>query len=205
MSHPSERRIALYACGDAGWMERLAMARHVAGCGDCRARAEVYREDRTRVRSEAGELPAGLDWGRLQAEMTANIHLGLEAGECVGGAAPEKQGRVRMSWRPVFAAAGVSVLLLVAMFLNFPREQRDSLARGVKGIWERPGVAVVDPEVALMSTRNGIEVRENGSAMAIMNPGTAAPVVMVNTGGSLRARYVDSDTGQVTITNVYAQ
>jgi hypothetical protein len=207
MSHPSERRIALYACGDAGWMERFAVARHVAGCGDCRARAEVFRRDQERVREEAAALPAGLDWGRLKAEMSANIHLGLEAGECVSAAAPEKKVRpLRMSWRPVFAAGGLSLLLLAAMILNFPVEQRESLARGVKGIWARPGVAVaVDPEVALMSTRNGIEVRENGSAMAIMNPGTTAPVVMVNTAGSLRARYVDSDTGQVTITNVYAQ
>ena len=47
--------------------------------------------------------------------------------------------------------------------------------------------------------------RENGSALAIMNPGSAIPTVLVNTGGSLRARYVDSDTGQVTITHVYAQ
>lgn len=204
MSHPNERRIALYACGDAGWMERLAMARHLAGCPDCRARAARFRADREMVRREAADLPPGLDWNRLAAEMTANIHLGLEAGECVSPAPQRK--RPRMSWRPVFAAAGLSVILIAAMFLNFPPEQRESLSRGVSALWSRPAVPdAADPDVALASTRNGIEIRENGAALSIMNPGSVTPVVVASTGGSLRARYVDSDTGQVTITNVYVQ
>lgn len=204
MTHPNERRIALYACGDAGWMERFAMSRHVARCSRCRDRAAAFRRDRELVRQEAAQLPAGLDWNRLAAEMTANIHLGLEAGECVS-AAPERKKSVQVTWRPVFAAAGVSVVLLLAMFLNFPQAQRESLARGVRGLWAQPVVETADADVALSSTRNGIEIRENGSTLAIMNPGSTPPVTVVNTGGSLRARYVDSDTGQVTITNVYAQ
>jgi hypothetical protein len=203
MSHPNERRIALYACGDAGWIERLTVRRHLAVCSECRSRAAEFRRDRETVRQEASELPRGLDWNRLAAEMSANIHLGLEAGECVSPV-PEKK-RPQVSWRPVFAATGLSVILLLAMFLNFPPAQRESLARGVRDLWTRPAMQVIDPEVALSSTRNGIEIRENGSTLAIMNPSSAPPVVVVNTGGSLRARYVDSDTGQVTITNVYAQ
>ena len=59
--------------------------------------------------------------------------------------------------------------------------------------------------VSLEATRNGIQLSENGSTLTMMHPGAAPALVVVSTRGALRARYVDDDTGQVTITNVYAQ
>lgn len=203
MRHPDERRLALFACGDAGWMERVALGRHVAGCEQCRDKAEAFRRDRETVRHGAAELPPNLDWNRLAAEMTANIRVGLEAGECVSGPPVVRRTR-HVSWRPVFATAGLTAVVFSALYLNFPVEQRTNLARSFEKLWST-SAPVEEAGVALASTRNGIEVRENGSALTMVNPGDAPSVVVVNTAGSLRARYVDSDTGQVTITNVYAQ
>jgi hypothetical protein len=41
--------------------------------------------------------------------------------------------------------------------------------------------------------------------LTMTHPDAAPSVVSVSLQGSVRARYVDSDTGQVTVTNVYAQ
>lgn len=201
MRHPDEQRIALYAGRDTGWFGRILMARHVAACDSCRARVEAYRADRKALRDAASELPAGLDWKRLASEMTANIRVGLEAGECVGEPSP---GRTHIVWRPAFAGVGLALVLLGGWYLNFPADQRASLTRALGRLWNRPA-PVAENIVSLESTRNGIRVSQNGAAMTVMNPGAEAPVVVVSTTGALAARYVDDDTGQVTITNVYAQ
>jgi hypothetical protein len=202
MRHPDERHIALYAGGDAGWVERVSIGWHVARCGSCARLVEAYRRDRQALRQEMAELPADLDWNRLAAEMTANIRVGLEAGECVS----ERTSRaIRLFWRPAFAGAGLALVLLGAWYLNFPAQDRQTLGRGIARLWSAPPATAVDAGVSLEATRAGIQVSENGSAMTVMNPGTQPPVVVVSTRGSLRARYVDDDTGQVTITNVYAQ
>lgn len=202
MRHPDERKLALYAGGDTGLFERLSIGRHVARCESCRARVEAYRVDRRLLRETVSDLPAGLDWNRLAAEMTANIRVGFEAGECVGEPAPRRPATI--AWRPAFAASALALVLLGGWYLNFPVEQRTSLARGVARLWTRQAPPVEDA-VSLESTRSGIRVSQNGSAMMVMNPGAEQPVVVVSTTGALRARYVDDDTGQVTITNVYAQ
>jgi hypothetical protein len=201
MRHPEERRIALYAGGEAGWLERLPIGRHVGQCQSCRELAEAYRKDREAIRQDALELPAHLNWDRLAADMKANIRVGLAAGECVSGV---RAKRHRIAWRPALAAAGLAVVLVSGWYLNFPAESRASLARGIDRLWNRQA-QMAEPGVSLEATRNGIQVSENGSALTMMHVGTTPAVVVVNTRGSLRARYVDDDTGQVTITNVYAQ
>ena len=201
MRHPDERQLALYAGEDCGWIERFSIRRHVARCRSCRSLAEAYKEDRESVRREAAQLPPEMDWDRVAAEMTANIRVGLEAGECV---ADSTRRPLRVSWRPAFAAVALATVLLAGWYLNFPVDQRMSLGRGIARLWNRqPARAAAG--VSLETTRNGIQVSENGSALAMMNPTAAPQVVVVNTSGSLRASYVDDDTGQVTVTNVYAQ
>jgi hypothetical protein len=55
----------------------------------------------------------------------------------------------------------------------------------------------------LKNTPDGIAVRTQGATLTIMHPRSA--VVLVSGPSSMSARYVDEDTGQVTITKVYAQ
>ena len=48
-------------------------------------------------------MPEGADWDRLAAEMTANIRVGLAAGECV---APRRKLDLSRSWKPAGLVAG---------------------------------------------------------------------------------------------------
>lgn len=202
MRHPDERQIALYAGGETSWLERFSISRHLAACSNCRATADAYRKDRAQVRAEAHALPPGVNWERLSAEMTANIRVGLEAGECVNSV--RARHRRLVGWRPALAAAGLAIILFSGWYLNFPSEQRASVARAMEKLWT-PRTPAAELGVSLRATRNGIQVTENGSAMTMMHPDATPAMVVVSTRGALRARYVDDDTGQVMITNVYAQ
>jgi len=202
MRHPQDDQLALFAGGDLGLLDRLRLRGHVRGCDACRRSVESYRSAAARLREETAKLPAGLKWDSLAAEMTANIRVGLAAGECVAGVTSKP---ALMTWKPALAVLALTLVVLSGWWLNFPQEQRANLARGMQGIWNRDARNVPDPTVYLEANRAGIQLRENGSAMTLMHPDRAPSVISVSTQGAMRARYVDSDTGQVTITNVYAQ
>jgi hypothetical protein len=53
------------------------------------------------------------------------------------------------------------------------------------------------------STPDGIAVRTQGATLTILHPQSA--VISMSSPSSVTARYVDDDSGQVTITNVYGQ
>jgi hypothetical protein len=122
--------------------------------------------------------------------MTANIHLGLEAGECVGR--PRVNRSERIGWQAVVVMAGMSVVLLGAWWLNPPiaRESRE--------------MAVRRSPIEIRSAPGGIELKENGSTLMLMHTRGQQKPIIVSAPGSLRARFVDADTGQVTINNVYS-
>ena len=60
--------------------------------------------------------------------------------------------------------------------------------------------------MVVSASDKGIELRENGTSLGI-SQGSAPPLsVSVSVQGSASARYIDTETGQVTITSVsYAQ
>jgi hypothetical protein len=80
------------------------------------------------------------------------------------------------------------------------------LATGV--VLERPG-PTVDREtgVVVQATADGVQVREGGQALGLMHSGTSREAVTYQVGaqGSMEARYVDSETGYVTVNTVDAQ
>jgi len=200
--HVAETDLALFASRDLSLWKRALVGMHVRGCGRCRELAEVYRSDRSELSDVTADLPEGLDWDRLSAEMTANIRVGLAAGECV---APRSRRIAALGWRPAAVIAGISVLMAAGWWLNMPPAQTQALGRAMRSIWRgRP--ALVDergPMVAVSAS--GIELRENGSALGV-SQGPARPIaVSVSAQGSASARYVDADTGQITITSVYVQ
>jgi hypothetical protein len=206
--HVTEADLAVYAAGDMSCWTRPLIHLHVSRCAVCKGRAEAYRTDQQRIRELADELPPGLNWDRLAAEMHANIHVGLEAGECV---APRTGKRgIPAGWRVAAAIAGFSALLISAWWLNMPAAQTASLGRAMKAIthWQisSRGLRFEDSGPLVEATAAGIELRENGSALAVTHGVNSRPVaVSLSVQGSARARYIDSDTGQVTITSVYAQ
>ena len=203
--HPKETDLALFISRDLNLWERFMVGRHAARCEDCRARIEAYRMDLERRQREASELPAEVDWDRLSAEMTANIRVGLAAGECV---APRSRKVVTVSWRPAAIAAGVAVVLTGAWWLNLPASDTESLKRAMTALVRGRADAPAPPEDSgpvVEDTSRGIQLKENGGALAISQGHSQPVAITVSAPGSASARYVDADTGQITITSVYVQ
>ena len=153
-------------------------------------------------------MPVEGRWDRLAAEMAANIRVGLAAGECV---APRGRKRgLSMRWRVTAAVGGFCALLVAAWWLNMPASQTASLGRAMKAVvngrqWQARRILGFDEGSLVEASAAGIAVRENGGALTLSQRGARPVSVTLNTQGSARARYIDSDTGQVTITSVYEQ
>lgn len=188
MNHPSEATLALYAGRDLGLLAQWRTGRHLAGCDRCRGEVEAYAEVREIV-PELRALP-NLHWNRLAAEMKANIRLGLAAGECVREPRAATPGRSLFSSRALVSYASIAALVVASLLLERPA----------------PKVSRVDAaEVVLRATPGGIELKEGGRALSLLHRRATDVTVMVDAQGSMNSRYVDAETGYVTINNVYAQ
>jgi hypothetical protein len=210
--HVRETDLALYASGDVSLWQRAAIHLHVRQCQRCREAVSEFRADARALRDASAGLPEGVDWARLSAEMTANIRVGLEAGECV---APRGRSRKVISasiperWRPVALASAVAAMLTImlggAWWLNVPAQDTQALNRAVHSIW-RGRAAMSDERGAVIeASSEGIELRKNGGSLGVSQDAARLMTVSVSTQGSASAHYVDQDTGQVTITSVYEQ
>jgi hypothetical protein len=190
MMHPSESQLALFAGGELGWVERFRVMRHLRSCASCPDILERYRQCAAELNRLREELPPGLVWDRLANEMTGNIRVGLAAAECISGR-PGKPSR--LDWRPAAAMAMLTLVLAVAWWFNLPSRRLPAhTMRAAEG-------------VVLQYTPSGLEVKENGNALTLMHPKGGQRTISVSSPGLLRVRYVDGDTGQITINNVYAE
>ncbi len=209
MAHVAETDLALYSTGDLALWQRMLVGVHVYGCRQCSEQLDAFRETREQVQALGDEMPAGVRWDRLSSEMAANIRVGLAAGECVAPHTPKYS--IPMGWRVTAAISGFAALLVVAWWLNMPPAQTASLGRAMKAIvggpeWRAKHMLGLDDASSLVrASAEGVELRENGAAMSLTQRGRRPVSVSLNTQGSARASYIDVDTGQVTITSVYAQ
>jgi hypothetical protein len=186
MKHPDRATLALHAGGDLGPIARWRTGRHLAECGDCRDEVSAFRGIRS-ILPELAETPE-ISWNRLAAEMKANIRLGLAAGECVRiGQMPLRETRLFTRARAVVAFASVVVLLVTGLVLEHPAP-----------------IAPKYDGVVVQTTADGIQVRGGGQALRLLHSGAQNVQYSVGAQGSMRARYVDPETGYVTINNVYA-
>ena len=190
MKHLSETELALHAGGDLDFWSRLQTKLHISRCLYCAREVERYSQASSELHQAARVLPASLRWDRLAEEITANVRVGLEAGECVS---PGNVGPDRFGWQTVAAAACLSGVLVAAWMLNFPvhRVQPQMIrARALE----------------MRTTSSGIELNDNGSTLVLLHSrGGGQKPLIVSTPGSLRARFVDEETGQVTVNNVYSE
>lgn len=207
--HIKETDLALHASGDLRPWQRAMIHLHVRQCESCRRIVEEFRADARALRDAAGQLPDGLDWARLSAEMTANIRVGLAAGECV---APRHQAHkfIPVSWRPLALASLATVLLAALLvggwWLNMPTQETQALNRAMRSIWHGHTVMPEERGPVIEASSDGIELRKDGGALGVSQDSAKLVSVSVSTQGSASAHYVDQDTGQVTITSVsYAQ
>src|SRR5689334_15540775 len=156
----TETNLALYAAGDLPVWQRIAAAWHVRGCEKCRGLLDAFRGDRERLRKSADMLPENVDWDALSAEMTANIRVGLAAGECVTPRASETVG---LAWlRPAAAVAGIVMLLAGAWWLNIPRADTETIGRAIRSIatGERK-VPLEERGPMVGASSSGVEFSEN--------------------------------------------
>jgi hypothetical protein len=175
--HITEADLALFASGDVSLWKYAVICLHTARCEACRARGQAYREGRQVLKQAAAEMPAGVNWDRLAAEMTANIRVGLAAGECV---APRRRKPAAFTgWKPIAAAAGIVCVLSAAWWLNLPASDTESLARAMRSLVdgrrtplppEPPAPEIQAPETQAINDQGpvvqvspgGIELKGNG-------------------------------------------
>jgi len=180
--HPSETTLALDAGGDLGPVARWRCARHLKRCPACREEVAAYRRTRRMVvdLSAMPEVP----WSRLAAEMQANIRLGLEAGECVGGERAETEAVGRF-WglRAALAMASLAVVVAAGLILQRPPAARN--------------------QTVLEATADGIQLSQGGEALGMQHGAATGNVsYSANAQGSIGESYVDPLTGDVTMTRV---
>jgi hypothetical protein len=188
--HPGENDLALLAGGEAGRLHRFVLERHVRNCEDCQDRIVEFQDLRLQLGSL--EFPDSVNWNQLAAEMHANIRVGLEAGECV------RPAQVSRGWSPRFTVALASLLLVVgaSFFLT------DS---GIHPVPWQPALLTAGAMPVLQGTGSGIEMRNGRDSFAFLDRQGARAEQTVNAQGAIEARYVNGETGLVTINNVYLQ
>jgi len=185
MRHPNQATLALHAGGDLGTLARWRTERHLSHCERCREEIVQYRRIRSIVPdlAETPEIP----WNRLAAEMKANIRLGLAAGECVSSSStPDGRGLVT-GFRAVVAFAGMVALIAAGITLERPAP----IAGDQQGI-----VAEATPGGA------GIQLREGGQALRLLHSGASNVTYSAGAQGSMEARYVDRETGYITVNKI---
>jgi hypothetical protein len=191
MTHPNQATLALHAGGDLGLWARWNTQRHLSKCDLCRDEVAAFAGVRE-ILPELAEIPE-VPWNRLAAEMRANIRLGLAAGECVRPTheslrdAPLRQSPLFTGARVAGAFAGIVVMVVTGLMLTHP-----SPVAGKEG-------------PLVQATEDGIQIRAGGQAFRLMNVGAKAVTYSASADGSMGARYVDPETGYVTINNVYVQ
>ncbi len=191
MKHPSKMELALFSGGDLKFSQRAKVFLHLAHCASCRAEADALEEARLELRDGAGSMPEDVNWESLAAEMNANIRLGLAAGAIVEyEEIPEPERFEPAAWRLAVVCASLTFVMATGWWLN------------------RGAVPAAYPEKSLTITEarpEGLAVEKNGAALTLLNPQEQAVTTTVSWDGGARSRYVDSETGQVTIHHVYTE
>jgi hypothetical protein len=187
--------LALFAGGDLAFWSRWRVRSHLSGCDSCRLEVENFVEAKANLRSALGEMPEDVEWNRLAAEMAANIHLGLEAGECVSSVHRPSPAQLT-GWKPAMVLAAALMVVLLAYWVN--------AAKPVTPTNMVQASALESQGVMLEATAAGLELNDHGRVLTLKHP-KDRDVTFTVTADTVRARYVDSESGQVTINNVYVQ
>jgi hypothetical protein len=203
-AHPEIHQLALYSRKDLPWHKQWSIRRHLAGCPECRGELSEVRSSMSVLRRQAASttlssFEAIADWSALEREMLANIKVGLDAARCIGPARRVSMPKIRLA----LGACALLTFAAVGWWMNNHRDDTDRLAASLRrmvGMTPSP-----EPGSVVETSLVGISVRAQGATLTLLNP--AATVVTVSLSGSsaVAASYVDDETGQVTITNVYGQ
>ena len=189
-SHPAEASLALLAGGECGPISRFLLNRHVRNCGTCLETVSDFAMLRQDVLTDAAVISES-HWKRLEAEMRANIHLGLEAGECVRQEL-HKEELPRKVWNPRLGVAFACLTLLACA--GFVMRAPRAVTAPVEASAGNP---------VLESTGSGLKLRTGESSLTLLNRQGSVADQTVSAQGVIRASYIDA--GGVTINNVYLE
>jgi|SRR5271165_1543228 len=212
MKHLEQSRIALLAGGELGRFEGWLAQRHIARCAECRAELAGFclaANDLRELAEAMPELPNNLNWSRLAQEITGNIRVGLAAGEAIALFDKPARTKHRLGWNAALVVVGATLVFGIAFWTSLPPQQAEHLLASLKRIrTERIGTVIhsgaATPEEALVEASSaGIQVKENGRTLSLMQPRSDGATVSVSMQGSAGVRFVDADTGQVTTNKVY--
>jgi hypothetical protein len=198
MKHLTDLQLAAFSTDDVTFLQRFGLERHVNSCERCQEQLAAFQSMRAELAQ--AELPV-VNWTALASEMRANIHLGLEAGECVRVASP-RSNKVR-SLRLAMAFASLLLLAGAGFVMRDYRPQRPAQMATSDG----PSLTAL-PEYripVLESSTSGIVMRTGDNSFAFLNRKGEAVSQTVSAQGAMQSRDIDADTGSVTIKNVYLQ
>ncbi len=192
---------ALYSGSDLPWAVRLKMKRHLRHCGPCRHHVEAFRVAATQLKREAETstltgFEAIVDWSRLEHEMVGNIAVGVAAARCIDHV--KHRGAF---WLRAAFALGLGALFTAGWITHIPREETDHLLISLRH-WAGMDTPVLVGTV-LRSSPESVLVRAQGATLTLMHPRSA--IISLSGNSAVEARYIDEETGQVTITSVYGQ
>lgn len=199
--HPGAEILALYSRGDLPLFTRVCVRRHVNHCLECDTQVSLFVSARAELNRESNDetltgFEAIADWKRLEREMLGNITVGVAAARCI-----ENVGHKHVWLGRISVGAAATALLVLGWMTHIPSEdtrQIETAFRRVVGL-QRPMLT----GTVVRSTPDGISVSTRQATLTILHPASA--IVSVSGNSAMAARYVDEDTGQVTITNVYGQ
>jgi F0F1-type ATP synthase assembly protein I len=192
---------ALYAGSDLPWTVRLKIKAHLRHCETCGRQVDSFRAAAAELRKEAEAntltgFEAIVDWSRLEHEMIGNIAVGVAAGRCV-----DKVRHKGAFWLHTAFTLGLGALFVAGWITHIPREETDHVLASVRH-WAGMETAVPVGTI-LRSSPEGVLVRSQGATLTLMHPRSA--VTSISGASAVEARYIDEETGQVTITGVYGQ
>jgi hypothetical protein len=199
--HPTPEILSLYCTGDVPFFLRLRTGAHVKKCSACEQHVLSIRSAKTELQREASAqiltgFEAIADWNALESDMLGNIRVGVAAARCI-----EKVGRTRKWGSRLAWTFGMTALFVAGWLARIPADDNQKILTAL-----RRAVGLDQPQfygTIVRSTPDGIAVRTQGATLTILHPQSA--VISMSSPSSVTARYVDDDSGQVTITNVYGQ
>jgi hypothetical protein len=196
--HPDRSTLALLVSDDLPFLAALQTRWHVRSCGKCAGEFEAFRAARVElrlgsvaeVRHEEGD-PA---WNALEAEMRANIRLGLTADSLAAG--PSTAGTrdeevdfpapaPSAPWRWAAVCAALVFVLVAGWSLRSPG-----------------GMTVASAPVQEM---HFAEPAGQGAKIQLLVPVADVSRTETDFDGSTRSRVIDGETGQVTLQQVYVE
>ncbi|MDZ7637761.1 MAG: hypothetical protein U5J83_05855 [Bryobacterales bacterium] len=180
MTRLSEKERALLAGNDAGFWLRMK-ARFATPTTD-ESRFSTIRAEMPRFR----ELPEYFAWDDLAAEMKANILVGVEAGEAIRS----RPDSVPLGWKAGLVFAGIALLMVSGYWWQLPG---------------RFGAASAGQQAILEARPGGLELQNRETAFTVIYGRESGQQALSGGIGSIRADYVDEETGQLTVAHVYAE